>query len=177
MKQFLLYIFPLTVAAVLWSCADADLNEPIGTLRPVGAEIGKEAPTFSLQQPDGKLLNLADLKGKVVYVDFWASWCAPCLALLPSLKDIWQDYKDQDFVILGVSRDYTKDAWSSFLNEEGIDWLNVYEAAPNKPAPVSVLYGVVGIPRSYLIDKEGVVVAVDLVGENLRDSLDFYLAQ
>ncbi len=177
MNRIFQYVLPAILGLLVFACSDADPNQPIGTIRPVGPEVGQDAPIFALKQPDGKLLSLADLKGKVVYIDFWASWCDPCLVLLPSLKQTWNDYRDQDFVILGVSRDYNESDWKTFIDTAGIDWRHVYEAPPNKSGPVSIEYGVIGIPRTYLIDKDGVVRGVDLVGQELRDSIDAYISQ
>lgn len=133
-------------------------------------EVGKGVPNFVLPGLDGSSVNLSDYKGKVIYLDFWASWCEPCLRALPEVEQLWSDYRDEDFVILGVSLDYSRSTWRDFVAKEGIDWEHVYDDGSNNGA-VNV-FGVQYIPQTFLIDKEGVLVATNARSDVLRIKID-----
>jgi len=120
---------------------------------------GRMAPVFSLAQRDGQVLSLADLRGKVVLVDFWASWCGPCRELFPWLKEFYKKYHDKGVEILGVSVDKDVKAWEKALDAEKLPWLHVRdEKLPGGKHTASDLYDVTGIPHLVLIDREGKIV-------------------
>ena len=120
---------------------------------------GRMAPVFSLAQRDGQVLSLADLRGKVVLVDFWASWCGPCRELFPWLKEFYEKYHDKGVEILGVSVDKDVKAWEKALDAEKLPWLHVRdEKLPGGKHTASDLYDVTGIPHLVLIDREGKIV-------------------
>ena len=173
MKRLLtsLMIVPAILFIGVAGCAENN-NQPIGVIDPVAAEIGKLAPDFTLPGPDGTKISLSDFRGKVVYLDFWASWCPPCLAALPGLKRIWTEYQTEDFVILGVSLDYTNGDWRNFLGTEpDMTWPQTYD----EPLTVANMYGVRGIPHTFMIDSSGTLVKSNRGGTSepvLRDELD-----
>ncbi len=120
---------------------------------------GRMAPVFSLAQRDGQVLSLADLRGKMVLVDFWASWCGPCRELFPWLKEFYKKYHDKGVEILGVSVDKDVKAWEKVLDAEKLPWLHVRdEKLPGGKHTASDLYDVTGIPHLVLIDREGKIV-------------------
>ena len=161
---------------MLASCADDNASsDPIGTVRPVGATIGSKAPVFTLLDQQGNEVSLSDFAGKMVYIDFWASWCAPCRAALPGLKEVWSEYRDRDFIVLGVSLDNTQKAWIKFITENNMDWSNVYEPLTHGGVSATSLYNVSGIPRTFLINKEGQIVGTDLHGDRLREAIDAWI--
>jgi len=134
---------------------------------------GKPAPDFTLSDTTGKDLSLSQFKGKLVLIDFWASWCIPCVESIPSLKNIYALYKDKGFEILGVSDDSKQDAWKKSIRENTIPWTNVVDRFPVKfrPAEVGTLYSVHFIPATILIDKNGIIIAKNLHGKELEDKI------
>ena len=133
--------------------------------------IGGMAPNFELTTPDGKKLSLYDLRGHIVLLDFWASWCAPCLAEVPNLKAIYEKYHGKGLNILGVSLDEKEAAWKSAIERKGLTWQHVSSLKGWK-CPVAQRFKVTGIPRMYIIDAQGKIIAQDLRGEKLAKKMD-----
>jgi cytochrome c biogenesis protein CcmG/thiol:disulfide interchange protein DsbE len=113
--------------------------------------MGNQAPPFTVTLFDGKQLSLADLRGKVVFLNFWASWCPPCRAEARDLEAAWKRYKDQNVVFLGIDIQDTEKAALAFLKEFEITYPNGRDAS----GKVSIDYGVWGIPETFFIDPEG----------------------
>lgn len=134
-----------------------DIREELETRQRLAP--GRLAPEFALAQRDGQMLSLVDLRGKVLLVDFWASWCGPCRASFPWVKEFYKKYHDKGVEILGVSVDDDKNAWEKALEAEKLPWLHVRDAKlPNGKRTASDLYDVTGIPHFVLIDREGRLV-------------------
>jgi peroxiredoxin len=132
---------------------------------------GELAPDIELRQPNGKLLKLSDLKGKVVLIDFWASWCGPCRVEFPNVKRVYNKYKDQGFEIFGVSLDKDSASWVNSIDALGLNWRHVSDLKYWSSAPAK-MYKVTGIPFTVLLDKEGRVIAKNLRGEELERKLE-----
>jgi len=134
---------------------------------------GKPAPDFTLKTPEGTELSLSSLKGKVVLLDFWASWCKPCRASFPHMKELYEKYHSKGFEILGVTNDSNHKAWKKAIENDEIPWLNVADEFPVNPAPARVIseYGMDYLPSTVLIDKDGIIIAKLLHGEELDDKL------
>ncbi len=126
--------------------------------------VGKVFPDFDEKDLDGKPLSLARLKGKVVLLDFWATWCGPCIRELPHVKATYENYHAKGFEIIGISLDQSESALNGFLKREKMTWPQYFdgEGWGNKLAKK---YGVSSIPTTYLIDGEG-----KIIGSNLRGS-------
>lgn len=113
--------------------------------------VARQAPSFTLTLFDGKVVRLADFRGKAVLVNFWASWCVPCRAEARALESAWQKYKDRGVVFLGVNiQDKEEDA-RAFMKEFGITYLNGRDAS----GKIVVDYGVWGIPETFFVDAQG----------------------
>lgn len=130
---------------------------------------GAPAPDFTLNTPEGKPLKLSEfVKGKkVVLIDFWASWCAPCRAENPKVKGVYEQYHDKGFDVLGVSLDSNADKWGVAIAEDGLPWSHVSELKGWDSA-VCKQYNFNGIPYLVLVDGEGRILAT---GSNLRNNL------
>ena len=133
--------------------------------------IGGEAPDFAQNSPEGKKISLSSLRGKVVLVDFWASWCGPCRKENPHVKEIYSKYKDKGFEIYAVSLDNNKMQWEGAIAKDGLPWKHVSELKGWKGA-VSRQYNVSSIPQTFLLDKEGRIVATDFRSNQLEGLLD-----
>lgn len=132
--------------------------------------IGNPAPPFTQNDVKGNPLSLADLKGKVVLLDFWASWCSPCRAENPNMLKQYKMYKDKGFEILSVSLDSKQDAWVKAIEEDGLPWLHVSDLKGWNNA-AGRLYGVRGVPACYLIGRDGKIIADNVRGEKLNEKL------
>jgi peroxiredoxin len=115
---------------------------------------GAMAPDIKLKTPAGDSLALSSLRGKVVLIDFWASWCGPCRRENPNVKKIYEKYKDQGFEIYGVSLDNNASRWNDAIAKDGLTWKHVSDLA-GWQSSAAKLYGVRSIPATFLLDKEG----------------------
>ena len=116
--------------------------------------VGDPAPVFTFPGLDGKMVSLTDYKGKVVFLNIWATWCPPCREEMPSMEKLYQQLKGEDFEILAVSIDATgAKAVGPFMKEDGLS----FPALLDTGGTIQDLYGTTGIPESYVIGKEGFV--------------------
>lgn len=134
--------------------------------------VGQKFTDFEMQTPDGKTVRLSDYvgKGKVVLVDFWASWCGPCRREMPNLVEAYAKYKKKKFEIVGVSLDRKAEDWQNAIGQLGMKWpqmsdLKYWDCEGAK------LYAVSSIPHTVLIDGEGIILARGLHGEGLQEKL------
>ncbi len=132
--------------------------------------VGSEAPDFSQASPEGKPISLSSLRGKVVLIDFWASWCKPCRMENPNVKKVYEKYHRKGFEILGVSLDRDKGAWTGAIAQDGLPWLHVSDLGFWNNA-VAQQYGISSIPFTVLVDKDGKVIDKNLRGPALEAKL------
>ncbi len=135
-------------------------------------DIGSEAPDFSGPNPEGKEVSLADAKGKVTIIDFWAAWCKPCRVENPNVVKIYNKYHDRGLNIIGVSLDRPgqKDRWEQAIEDDGLEWYHVSNLKFWQE-PIAALYGVKAIPATFILDENGVIVAKDLRGQELENKI------
>jgi peroxiredoxin len=137
---------------------------------------GQEAPEINLPTPDGKELALSSLRGKIVLVDFWASWCGPCRKEMPNVVRAYAKFKDKGFEIYGVSLDQDKTRWLEAIEKDGITWPQVSDLKYWE-CEAAKLYAVEGIPYTVLLDKEGKIIAKNLRGADLEKAIEKALSQ
>lgn len=135
---------------------------------------GQAAAEIALPSVNGDTLRLSSLKGKVVLLDFWASWCGPCRVSNKNLVKIYEKYKPKGFEIFGVSLDDEKDKWKAAIKKDKVTWLQVNETG-GWEAKVAQAWNLVAIPTSFLIDKDGRLLAMDLEGKELEKALKYLL--
>lgn len=132
-------------------------------------KVGKPAPPFTTEDINGKTVRLEAYRGKYVLVDFWATWCAPCIAELPRLQAAYKTYHTAGLEILAISLDESKTAVVDFAKARRIPWPQLHNASGS--ADLVEGFGVSSIPATYLIDPEGNVIGLDLRGKRLDETL------
>lgn len=133
---------------------------------------GSIAPELEFSDPDGKVRKLSDLRGKVVLIDFWASWCGPCRKENPHVRAMYEKYHDRGFEIFSVSLDNNKDRWKDAIAKDGLVWPNHVSDLKGWGSAAAKLYGVSSIPSTFLVDKDGRIIAKGLRGEQLTAVLE-----
>lgn len=135
------------------------------------------APEIALKNPGGTEMRLSALKGKIVLIDFWASWCGPCRKENPNVVKLYQKYKNQGFEIFSVSLDQDENAWKAAIAKDGLIWPNHVSDLMGWQTPLVQSYGIQGIPHTVLLNREGNIVGVGLRGAQLEQKLIEQLAK
>ena len=130
--------------------------------------IGAIAPDLEFPDPDGKMRKLSDLRGKVVLLDFWASWCGPCRRENPNVTRIYSQYHDKGFEVFSVSLDSDAASWKRAIEADKLVWPNHVSDLRKWQSQAAAIYGVRSIPSTFLLDKEGRIVQRDLRGADLE---------
>lgn len=143
-----------------------------------GLNLGNKAPEIEMADPAGQIVKLSSLKGKIVLVDFWASWCRPCRMENPAVVAAWAKYKDQKlkngngFTVYSVSLDQNKEAWQQGINTDGLVWPSHVSDLLGWNNAAAIKYGVGGIPTNFLIDGDGIIIGKSLRGADLEKALE-----
>lgn len=141
------------------------------------AQKSKHIQEITLTNPQGDTIRLSDLRGKVVLIDFWASWCGPCRAENPNIAKCYAKYKDKSclrgkgFEIFSISLDVNKDKWQKAIKADRMTWASHGSDLRGWKSPVAKNLGISQVPSNFLIDKDGNVIATNLRGEDLMEFL------
>lgn len=129
--------------------------------------VGEKAPDFEAKTPNGSTLKLSDYEGKLVLLDFWGTWCGPCIQEIPALVQIYNTYKDEQFgeangfEILAVAMDKDKERWEKTIENRGMNWKGHVSDLKRMRGEVGALYRVREIPTKYLLNEKGVIISVN----------------
>lgn len=132
---------------------------------------GRTAPEIAMKDPDGKERKLSDLRGKIVLIDFWASWCRPCRMENPNVVKLYHKYHDKGFEIFSVSLDKTRNDWVSAIEQDGLVWSNHVSDLKGWTSSGGASYGITSVPSTVLVDKSGKIIARNLRGAELERKL------
>lgn len=130
---------------------------------------GVEPPDFSAKDIAGKAVKLSDLKGKVVLLDFWATWCPPCRVEIPNLLGIFRQFKNKDFILISVSLDRDLQAARKFVKDKEMDWVHIINMEAGRE--IATLYQVEYIPSTFVIGRKGKIEARQLRGDELKNKI------
>jgi len=177
---------PFNISGITWEIdslytdgSAVQLVKSDSSVLPVTAlRSGEKAPNFKATTIDGKKLELNDFQGKYVLIDFWGTWCGPCIDELPNLKKAYNEYHSKGFEIIGIATDDNPNKVKNFVEKNDLEWVQIFEEHLSEEAKINKLYDVQGYPQQYLVGPDGVILnsGFEIRGENLLAKLEKLLA-
>ena len=167
----LFFIMSLTLFSFAQKSANT-VKEPV-----IGLEIGDKAPELKYKSPSGEYIALSSLSGKMVLIDFWASWCGPCRYENPTVVKAYNNYKDKTFkngdgfTVYSVSLDGSAGNWKNAIQQDQLAWEYHVSDLGGWQSEGAAIYNVRGIPANFLIDADGIILAKNLRGSALEEEL------
>jgi len=165
-------VYRVTTVAPDGSHIEIEVTDEWVAAKPL-LEVGYPAPLFDGINANGREISLSSLRGSIVLLDFWASWCAPCIWELPTLKELTTEFAGNGLVVLGINLDRSKGAFDQTIIEYALTYPQIYDGVEG---PIASLYRIAGIPMTYLIDRKGIIHGKGLRGEDLRQAIETLLS-
>lgn len=170
-KKALILLIAVLGLLLVQACASSSQAVPGGQRGAIaGINVGQIAPDFTLSDLDGNALSLSDSRGKVVFINFWATWCPPCRAEMPEIEAVYQEYKDKGVVVIGVDIQETTDQVRNSVQQGGYSWTFAIDSS----GAVANTYRITAIPTSFFIDRQGIVRVVNvgaMTGRQMESAL------
>jgi peroxiredoxin len=167
-KTHSIFIFLTAAVLMMFSACRDEAIDPVNNTGEL--KVGQKMADFSLEDANAEIVSLSDFKGKTVLVEFWASWCTYCLDEVPELNALYQQYRDRDFEVIGVSIDKDQKRWISKIIETNSQYIHLIDPY-GFDSQLLKSYGITVIPKMILLDKDGKILLITMSAAEVREKL------